>query len=276
MKIPKDVRTILLLLLFAVAFIYISYNYPSLFNLNRILRNRNELNESTEEVNKSNISRKLPVLMYHYIEDVEDRENPRFNLATKPSVLENQIDTLLKAGYIFITPNELNTALNDLDNKYVILTFDDGYADFYTNVFPLLKKYNIKAINYIMPNFIGDTGYLAGNQIKELINSGYVEIGSHTINHIALTSVDTERINFEIQQSKDELENAYNIDITSFAYPYGFYNEEIRNIVVEAGYKNAVTTLEGNEISENNLFEIYRIRPGINTGDDLLLQIENY
>ena len=80
-------------------------------------------------------------------------------------------------GYTFMKPCELWYAQ---PGKNMALTFDDGYDDFYEVVFPLLKEYNAKAAVYIIASEIDKTGYLKSWQIKELDESGLVEIGNHT------------------------------------------------------------------------------------------------
>lgn len=217
---------------------------------------------------------KIPVLMYHYVDNITGKEDGKYNLNTLPYVFEQQVVTLLDAGYQFTTPSELPVALHNSQQKYVIISFDDGYDDFYFNVYPLLQKYNIKAVNYVMPGFLGRNLHLNKNQISEMLASGLVEIGAHTVNHASLPSLQSEDAFKEIKQSKQMLDEMFSINVTSFAYPYGRYNAQTIEMVKESGFTSAVVTEEGNVISEDNLFEIKRIRPGINTGLNLLYIIE--
>jgi peptidoglycan/xylan/chitin deacetylase (PgdA/CDA1 family) len=154
--------------------------------------------------------------------------------------------------------------------NYVVLTFDDGYRDFYTDVLPILQKYNAKATVYLVYNFLDNPNYLYTWQVREIIDSNLVEIGSHTLNHTYLKGMTEEIIVNEINESKFELENAFNIKINSFAYPYGAYNELTAKQVELAGYTNAVTTDLGIISNTNNKFVLKRIRPGYSTGQGLI------
>src|SRR5262249_46761409 len=108
------------------------------------------------------ISIRIPILMYHYVEYVPS--NPGIqNLNIPPYILTSQIETLKSAGYTFLTPNELTGALDGkrtLPTKVVILSFDDGYMDFYTTVFPILQKENVKAVAYIITGMLDRPNYM--------------------------------------------------------------------------------------------------------------------
>ena len=160
-----------------------------------------EREPSIEEVSEEEKAIDIPILMYHYVDNIDNKEDGKYNLNTKPQILETQITTLLGEGYKFIKMSEIPVFV-DQDSKVTALTFDDGYDDFYHNVLPILKRYNVPATNYIMPEFIGRELHLTETQIKELINSGLVEIGSHTLSHASLTDIDLQSASIEITQSK--------------------------------------------------------------------------
>jgi len=100
--------------------------------------------------------------------------------------------------------------------------------------------------------------------LREIIDSGLVEIGSHTLNHKYLLGIDSEIIKNEVIANKSLLENEFGIKVVSFAYPYGVFDDEIIQITKDAGYTNAVGTDLGVIVNKNNLFSIKRIRPGYN------------
>jgi len=109
------------------------------------------------------------------------------------------------------------------------LTFDDGYASHYSTVLPLLKEKNYNATFFIILNSTAKpsyTPYMNEEQIQALASQGY-EIGSHSINHPFLTNLSNEEIKKELKESKRQIEEKYNIKVTSFALPYGDYNDEI-------------------------------------------------
>lgn len=217
---------------------------------------------------------KVPILVYHYVEFVKDPgDTIRKSLDIIPPIFEKQIRTLQHAGYNFIMSSDLGLYLDgkkQLPEKPIILTFDDGYEDFYTDVFPILKKYNVKVTAYIISGVLGRKNYMTASQLREIASSGLVEIGAHSVHHPNLKSVSKEVALEEIIKSKEMLENELGTRIVSFAYPYGGYNAETVDIVKKAGYTNAVGTHGGLIVNQSNRFVLFRIHPGVATGASLL------
>jgi peptidoglycan/xylan/chitin deacetylase (PgdA/CDA1 family) len=217
---------------------------------------------------------RLPILMYHYIEVVTDtRDTMRKSLAILPAVFDKQVKTLKEAGYTFLTASQIPAILDGklaLPEKPIILTFDDGYRDFYTDAYPILKKYQVPATAYVVPGFLDKPNYLFKTQLDEINKDGLVEIAAHTVHHVYLKGMNAERARVEIQQSKTELEQAIQKPVVSFAYPYGAFDLEIAKQVEAAGFTNAVSTLPGVELDGKNTYFIFRVRPGARTGKELL------
>jgi len=215
---------------------------------------------------------RVPVFLYHYIEYVKD-DPGRQKLTVPPNIFISQIETLKNAGYTFITPNDLMDDLlgkTKLPEKLVILTFDDGYMDFYTDVFPILKKENVKGVAYIVPNFLNRPNYMFTFQLKEVAKSPLVEIGAHTMNHVWLKGISKATAKYEISQSKKSLADMLHLSINSFAYPYGALDQQAVDLVKNAGYTNAVSTIPGIVQTEQNKFFLYRLRPGYRRGEELI------
>lgn len=216
----------------------------------------------------------VPILLYHYVEYVKDPgDTIRKSLNIVPIVFDEEVKTLKDAGFVFITPKDIADIYDDrmeLPNKPVILTFDDGYRDFYIDVFPILKKYNVKAIAYIVPNFLDKPNNLTSWQLKEIAQSGLVEIGAHTMDHTYLAGLPLKKVKSEIEESKKYLEEKLGIQIVSFAYPYGAFDNQSIQVVKDAGFKTAVTTISGTLITDTNRYFLYRIRPGGRVGKNLL------
>lgn len=221
---------------------------------------------------------KVPILVYHYVENVTDhRDTIRKSLNTNPQLLAKQIETLKNAGYKFITPKELMDILDGKlrpPRKSVILSFDDGYRDFYTDVFPILKKYRVKAVAYIVSGFIDKPNYMFVEQIKEIAKSELVEIGAHTVGHIPLQGVSLELAKKEIEESKKTLEKLLKVPVVSFAYPDGQFDHQAINLVKGAGLRSAVSTIHGNDANQENKYFLYRIHPGQNVDSSLLNFLE--
>lgn len=212
------------------------------------------------------ITLRVPILTYHYIENFDDPQNfLAIAIATRPVFFEEQLKFLKNNGYVAITLSELSSALEGkvhLPEKPVILTFDDGYRDFYTNAFPMLKKYNFKSLNYIIVNHIGRSGNLTEGMIRELLDSGLVEIGCHTLDHEYLPRNGLSEALRQIIDCKKELEERFGVEVFHFAYPGGYYNEAVVKMVEEAGFETAVSTQLGAEHTFASKYFLSRLRVG--------------
>ncbi len=217
---------------------------------------------------------RVPILMYHYVEFVQDKKDTiRQLLDIIPPVFEEQVQTLKQAGYTFMTAKELGEVLDGkikLPKNPILLTFDDGHWDFDTVVLPILKKYHVKATAYVIPGFIGGSDFMSQQQIEDVVNSHLVDVGAHTVHHIALKNISIAEDEYEVDQSKKMLEDTYHIHVVSFAYPYGAFDEQSIQVVRDAGFTTAVSTIPGIAQSLNNRFFLYRLRPGDRVGADLL------
>jgi peptidoglycan/xylan/chitin deacetylase (PgdA/CDA1 family) len=216
----------------------------------------------------------VPILMYHYVEYVKDRgDTIRQSLATTPYTLEQEIITLKNAGYTFMTNRELTDVLDGnrhLPPNPILLTFDDGYRDFYTDVYPLLKKYNVKATEYIVTGFVGYRNNMTQEQVKEIADENLVEFGAHTINHVWLKGLTLKMLEYEVAQSKLMLEDLIGKPVFSFAYPYGAFDVAAVEAVHQAGFTSAVSTVPGIDQPQTHRYFLYRLRPGGRTGESLL------
>ncbi len=221
---------------------------------------------------------RVPILMYHYVEHVTDtRDTIRQSLNTPPAIFEAQISTLKHAGYTFLTARELGYVLDgerSLPYKPVIITIDDGHWDVYTDILPILKKYKVKATLYHVAGFTGGSDFLSEEQLKSVVKSGLVELGSHTVHHVNLQGRGREEVLMEITLSKHMLELTFGTKIDSFAYPNGGFDLQAVELAKEAGYKTAVSTVPGIESSQQNRFFLPRLRPGNRTGETLLHWLE--
>ncbi|MCR4329451.1 MAG: polysaccharide deacetylase family protein [Candidatus Roizmanbacteria bacterium] len=208
----------------------------------------------------------IPIIMYHYVEYVKDQNDTiRKSLSITPNVFDSQLSTLLVHGYTTYFVSDVPKILNGTipyTAKNIVLTFDDGYEDFYTDAFPILKKNNVKATVYVITNYIGRKGFLSSAQIQELAQSPLVEIGSHTLNHMYLKGGRDELVNTEIVESKKVLENLTGVSVKTFAYPYGAFDGQALADTQEATYSAAVSVIPGNQQSLMNEYYLSRIRAG--------------
>ncbi len=226
----------------------------------------------------SGFSFKLPILMYHYVE-IAPASSTLPGLYLDPKIFSEQLATLQKNNYqsLFVSEaaRELKQNIKPEGNK-IVLTFDDGYEDFYTAVFPLLKQYNYKATLYVIINALDTKGYLTRAQVRELAASGLVEIGSHTFNHPDLRKLKAKDIKFEIDDSKKILAQISGQPVLSFAYPYGYYEADFFPLLSTAGYSAAVSVIPGDTLSAGNIWLMPRLRPGERVGEVLIKWLANW
>ena len=201
----------------------------------------------------------FPVLEYHTITDTPEEDSERYNVT--PAEFNSQLDYLKENGYNTITMRDFIEAKNGrftMPDNPIILTFDDGYEDNYTNMLPILEAHNMKAVVYVIANNIGKPEYLTFEELRDMQNRG-IEIGCHTANHRPLTELNREELMHEISDSKIYLEwNGINY-IISFSYPNGLYNDESINIIKEQNYFTAVTGEAGLNNFETDQYLMHRV-----------------
>ena len=206
----------------------------------------------------------LVILMYHYI-GVPSKETAVKGLFVKPQYLEWQIQYLKKKGFSFLNFEDLHNKNYDASTRNVILTFDDGSQDLYTQGLPIFLKHQVKATVYPVIDNLGKEGcvceesydqtpldYMTKQQLVEMRKAG-VEFGSHLIHHIHLSrrsKIDQKK---EIQESIHSLEVLTGYPTYSIAYPYGDYNEDSLSVSRELGLKYGVTTHEGINVEYDSL-----------------------
>lgn len=188
-----------------------------------------------------NFSFTMPIFMYHFIlddyGDASDSEN-----YISPTKLEEQLKYISENGYQTVYITEIDKLYKY--TKPVALTFDDCFVYFYNNAFPLFKKYNLKASVYIITNYINGPNYLTTEQIKEMKESGLIDVQSHSLSHPYLSRIPIEQARKEIVDSKKVLKDLLDVDSTVFCYPIGDYNKKVVDIVKE-NYNYGLNMLGG-------------------------------
>lgn len=215
----------------------------------------------------------VPILMYH---SINPKTNPVMKaLIVSPNTFERQMRFLREQDYNIMPLEslaELMRGNKKLPHKAVAVTFDDGYRDFYKYAFPLLKKYKIPATMFIIVDEVGRPDRLSWDEIKEMQASGLITCGSHSMGAEPLINISSEdELKRQIFYSKKVLEGKLECPINMFSYPEGFLDKHIRELVVGAGYKLAVSTKTGNCYSAQDLFALKRVRISESAGNLLYL-----
>ncbi|MCL2495794.1 MAG: stalk domain-containing protein, partial [Clostridiales bacterium] len=199
--------------------------------------------------------KKVPILMYHAIADAPTTSLT--NLFVRPKELEAQLNYIAENGYQSITFEDLDSI--STFSKPIMLTFDDGYKDNYTILFPLLQKYNIKATIFVVTGAVWSEGRLSQEDIVEMSDSGLVSIQSHTKNHYSLTSLRREMLLDELSSSKDYIEELTGKPVMALCYPEGAVNATVRAVAADY-YSFAVLNTGGMFSCGGNTMTMNRIR----------------
>lgn len=225
----------------------------------------------------------IPILMYHGICYARRKEHPYFETNTSPQVFAEQMQFLHDNGY---KTTDLAGALAGLevghqDRKQVVITFDDGYRDFYSHAVPILMKYKFSASLFVVTELTREQRvcqdgreYMTWNEIREVHARG-IRIGSHTATHPELRTLSAEQIRYELEKSKETIEEKLGEPIRSFSYPYAFPEQDnefvavVKQMLEGCGYENGVSTIIGTASPQHHRFFLPRLP--VNSCDDLQL-----
>jgi peptidoglycan/xylan/chitin deacetylase (PgdA/CDA1 family) len=206
----------------------------------------------------------VPILMYHYIRPDPGPGDPvGQDLSVTPQDFAAQMDWLAANGFTPVTLAELADArsgASELPANPVVLTFDDGYRDFYTNAWPVLQAHHFKAVTFIITGVVGDEQYMTWDMLAELDRSGLIEVASHTVTHRDLPQISDDDAAHELADSKAALEQFLGHPVRSFSYPSGHYTDrDVANARAD-GYTMAVTTAGGWAAPDADPLQLPRVR----------------
>ena len=219
---------------------------------------------------------RVPILMYHYLsEPPADADIYRHDLSVTPQRFAEHLDRLQMEGYVTIGLADLLRHLTQgapLPEKPVILTFDDGYRDNYTNAFPLLNAHGMTATFFIVTDFIDQKRpeYLTWDMVREMYAAG-MSIESHGRNHTSLKARDDDYLVWQALGSLETIEYELGVRPHFVSYPAGDYDENTIRIFKSAHYWAGVTTQQGARHHSDDLFQLRRVRVrGTTTADELM------
>lgn len=203
------------------------------------------------------------ILMYHSI-----GEEGGFSRVKKIN-FEKQIKYLSENNFNVVKLSELIRKIKHCENisNCVCVNLDDGCKDNYEKAFPILKKYNLPASIFVATDFIGGNYVnsegislvmLDKGEIKEMSESGLVEILPHTAGHLVLNKVGIDRARKDIEKSREAVKEITGKDIQILSYPKGRYSEEVIDYLKKNGWQGAVTVKEGVIKNNDDLFKLKR------------------
>ena len=200
------------------------------------------------------------VLMYHAV--VEDDDD-----ATEPSIGKTlfgpQMEFVAAHGYQTVFVRDVVARLEaktPVPSRWLALTFDGGFADFYTSAYPVLRRHGLKATLFVIVDAVGAPGGLSWDRLRELHASGLVEIGSHSWDHVADECLSTDDARKEKARSKSVLESHLGVPILTYAYPYGAFSERAKRLLREEGYRGAAGTVyRWGEFADDDVFNLRRV-----------------
>jgi peptidoglycan/xylan/chitin deacetylase (PgdA/CDA1 family) len=212
---------------------------------------------------------RVPVLCYHSV--CTDPAPLMREWAISPGRLREHLAYFADEGMTTLTITEYAHRLSigqPLPERLVVLTFDDGFADFATEAVPALLDADMTATLYVSTAYVGETSHWLGpdgsqpmlswSQVTDVAAAG-VEIGAHAHHHHALDELDRTRAQLEIVESKKRLEDQLGGLVESFAYPHGYHTRAIKDMVRLAGFSSAAAVKNALSGPTDDLYAIARI-----------------
>jgi peptidoglycan/xylan/chitin deacetylase (PgdA/CDA1 family) len=209
----------------------------------------------------------IPILTYHSIDDSGSV------ISTPAHKFREQMQTLQDRQFNIIPLNNLVNLMRNrqpLPGRTAVITFDDGFKNFYLKAYPILREFGYSATVFLVPGYIGKTSkwntilrgmpvldLLEWSQIKEMANEG-IDFGAHSMSHEALAKLSLEEARQEIIKSKSAIEENIDHNVTIFCYPYGITNSQVKEIV-QAEFQGACGTNMDFVSMHSDVYELPRI-----------------
>lgn len=211
-----------------------------------------ELTEEEKALNEwreTKKNTKVPILLYHHITTDEFSNEESISLISPTdfrlhmtAISVNFTPISLRSYYDYVMCDDGSVSLPP---NPIIVTFDDGYLSNYEIAFPILKELEIPATIFVVTDTVGavsgegkvNNSHFTWEQAKEMEDSGLIEIQSHTVSHEKMTAIDTGEVIRQMRKSKHDIEVNLGRECDMLAYPYGDYNEEVKELARKSGYK---------------------------------------
>ena len=220
--------------------------------------------------------------MYHSVSpELDSHRAPYYRTVTSPETFAAHLRFLRSEGFVVVTLSRAVEMLRDRqaanpEQVPVVITFDDGLEDFYTNAFPLLEAEGLNATVFLSSGYIDGqfpTGHacLTSRQVEELSRHG-IEFGSHSVTHVRLVEQTSKRLDQELADSKTQIEAIVGREVNLFSFPYRFpiedrkFVDHLQERLLANGYHAGVTTTVGR--ATTGLNRMFLPRLPINDCDD--------
>lgn len=205
----------------------------------------------------------LPTIMYHYIDNADVAKAGGYtSLNVTITSFSSQMQYIKDKGYQTLTPTDLINFFNNgtpIPAHPIMITFDDGYEDFYVNAYPLLKSLGLHATMFLPTGLVENNRYLTWNQISEMADSGLIYFANHTWSHKNIVNPsDSHEIDLADQQLSEHGLNPSKV----FAYPYGEPSNFAVSYLSKIGYQLGYTTWSGSIQCKGQRLTLPRIRIG--------------
>lgn len=204
----------------------------------------------------------VPVLCYHHL---APQGGPMGGYNLHPNLLEEQFKFLKAAGYQTVRLDQFYSYINgkkpsDFPDKPILLTFDDGSKTHWEVLVPLLKKYGFTASIFIYPSIIssGKKYYMTWDQLNNTLDSGVLDLGSHTLYHPKLPTMSRALIRKQLLESKQILETKTGRKVIDLAYPFGLFDPRVIEEAKAIGYRMAFTVNPGKNLPGTPVYNIHR------------------
>lgn len=208
----------------------------------------------------------VPVIMYHHVQpQAQAVEKGQTAFSVDSDEFDRQMEYLISHGYTTITAKVLVDALRNktqLPSKSILVTLDDGYKDNYEYAFPVFRKYNITANLLIPTGLLGGSDYMSWDQLKDMKNSGLIYVVDHTWSHYSVNYGSIDKIKYEINTAKQQLQDSLGQTVDIFGYPYGGFNDLSISVLLEQGFVGAFSTVPGWWQCDSFIMALHRTRIG--------------
>lgn len=232
---------------------------------------------------------RIPILMYHAVTDEpEPGVRGYYRLNTPPALFRRHLQILKDESFAIV---DLRTAVDHLaarsasshlfpSQRFAVITFDDGFRDFYTHAAPTLADFGFPATNFIIAGSVGKEfkgrQCMSWSELRELASAG-LSFGSHTVTHPKLWELDAAALERELVDSRRAIEQELDEPVDTFAHPFAFprtnvdYVRRFRDALAGAGYRLGVTTSLGCAAPADDELTLKRL-PANGADDDALFR----